>query len=129
MDIGHFYFLADDYFLDFPDPYLMSNKETTNGQVHDRPCFYTFKDAKTGLYWMIPFSSKVTKFKNEYQKKIIKYGRCDTIAFGLVLKSICLSRCFLLYIKRNNLIYYIEIWKKKRYNIIGFRGRKLFLLL
>ncbi|MDD4048749.1 MAG: hypothetical protein PHI90_08035 [Clostridia bacterium] len=85
MNIGHFYFLTDDYFVDFPDPYLMKNKKAVNGQIHNRPCFYTFQDIKTGLYWMIPFSSKVTKFKAEYQKKMTKYGRCDTIAFGFVL--------------------------------------------
>lgn len=85
MDVGHFYFLTDDYFLDFPDPYLMSNKETVGGQAHDRPCFYSFQDATTGFYWMIPFSSKINKFKAEYQKKISRYRRCDTIAFGFVL--------------------------------------------
>ena len=28
MDIGHFYYLNDQYFIDFPDPKLMQNKET-----------------------------------------------------------------------------------------------------
>ena len=46
--------------------YLMKNKETMNGQTHDRPCFYTFQDNSTGIYWMIPFSSQVSKFKKIY---------------------------------------------------------------
>ena len=85
MDIGHFYFLSDQYFIDFPDQYLMQNHETVNGVRHDRPCFYAFKDGTTGLFWMIPFSSKTAKFRQIYQSKIQKYGKCDTLLFGDVL--------------------------------------------
>ena len=85
MDKGHFYYINDQYFTDFPDLYLMKNKETINGQIHDRPCFYAFKDANTGLFWMIPFSSQVSKYHNYYNQKVAKYKKCDTIAFGYVL--------------------------------------------
>ena len=85
MEAGHFYYIDVSYFMDFPDQYFMKNKETVNGQVHDRPCFYTFKDNSTGIYWMIPFSSQVSKFKKIYNSKIQKYKRCDTIVFGEVL--------------------------------------------
>lgn len=85
MDDGHFYYLTDQYFIDFPDPYLMRNKETVAGQVHDRPCFLAFFDAVTGLFWMIPFTSQVGKFKKYYADKMKRYHRCDTIAFGYVL--------------------------------------------
>ena len=34
MEIGHFYYIDDQYFKDFPDPYLMQNKEKVNGQLH-----------------------------------------------------------------------------------------------
>ena len=85
VKIGHFYYIKDQYFIDFPDTYLMQNKETVNGKVHDRPCFYAFKDHSSGLYWMIPFSSQVSKFKNIYDKKKQKYKKCDTIVFGEVL--------------------------------------------
>ena len=85
MDTGHFYFIKDQYFIDFPDSKLMKNKETVNGKVHNRPCFYAFLDKTTGLYWMIPFSSQVTKFQRIYDAKIEKFGRCDTIIFGEVL--------------------------------------------
>lgn len=81
MDAGHFYFIKDRYFADFPDPFLMQNK----GPSHDRPCFYAFQGSSQGLYWMIPFSSKVDKFKAVYQTKINRYGRCDTIDFGFIL--------------------------------------------
>ena len=85
MDIGHFYFISDQYYIDFPDGQLMQNKETVNGIPHDRPCFYSFFDNMTSLFWMIPISSKVQKFKAIYQNKMQKYGRCDTIVFGEVL--------------------------------------------
>lgn len=85
MEVGHFYYIDDSYFVDFQDSYLMKNKETVNGQVHDRPCFYTFQDSNTGIYWMIPFSSQVAKFKKIYNNKVQKYKRCDTIVFGEVL--------------------------------------------
>lgn len=85
MITGHFYYLKDKYFIDFPDSYLMKNKETVNGQPHDRPCFYAFKDDSSGLYWMIPFSSQTDKYLQVYNKKILKFHQCDTIVFGEVL--------------------------------------------
>ncbi len=85
MNLGHFYFLTDQYFIDFPDPYLMSNHETVNSQGHDRPCFYAIYDNHTGTYWVVPFSSQVRKFKEIYNSKVKKYGKCDTIDFACVL--------------------------------------------
>lgn len=85
MVTGHFYYINDQYFLDFPDPMLMQNKETIGGQAHDRPCFYAFQDETTGLYWLIPFSSQVDKYHKYYEKKVQRYHKCDTITFGEVL--------------------------------------------
>ena len=55
------------------------------GISHDRPCFCAFQDSKTGLFWLVPISSKIQKFRRIYQNKVNKYGRCDTIDFGYVL--------------------------------------------
>lgn len=85
MNTGHFYYINDQYFVDFPDSNLMRNKETINGQVHDRPCFYAFQDSVTEIYWMIPFSSQVSKYRRYYNSKIQRYHRCDTLVFGNVL--------------------------------------------
>ncbi len=85
MQIGNFYFLDASYFTDFKDDKLMSNRETVKGIPHDRPCFYTIYDDNTSLYWLIPFSSNIFKFKAIYQKKIDRYKKCDTIVFGDVL--------------------------------------------
>lgn len=108
MKVGHFYYIDDSYFVDFPDPYLMKNKETVNGQVHDRPCFYTFQDNSTGIYWMIPFSSQVSKFKKIYNSKMQKYKRCDTIVFGEVLGH---EKAFLI----QNMCPIISKYVKKEY--------------
>jgi len=67
MEDEKFYFLNDDYFTNFPDSYLMSNKEIVQGVAHDRPCFYAIYDKSIYLYWVIPISSKLTKFKTIYQ--------------------------------------------------------------
>jgi hypothetical protein len=86
MTEKHFYFLNDQYYIDFPDKYLMQNKETVNGVTHDRPCYYAFKDKNyPDIYWMIPFSSKINKFHKVYNDKIAKNGKCDTILFADIL--------------------------------------------
>lgn len=85
MNKGCFYFIKNEYFEDFKDPYLMTNKEKVGSEIHNRPCFYAFYDENTKLFWMIPFSSKVDKFKKIYNDKIAKYKTCDTIMFGDVL--------------------------------------------
>ena len=85
MNSGEFYFIDASYFVDFPDKYLEKNKEILNGISHNRPCFYSFQDKKTGLYWMIPFSSRTEKYRKIYEDKIQRYHTCDTIVFGYVL--------------------------------------------
>ena len=84
MDLKHFYFLSPQYFADFPIPTMMSNHPSSNNGSHNRPCFYAFTNDDV-IYWLIPISSKVNKFKTIYQNKVQKYGKCDTIEFGYVL--------------------------------------------
>ncbi len=85
MKIGHFYFISNIYFMTFQDEKLMKNKEKVHEVSHNRPCFFSFKDEKTSLYWLIPISSKVEKYKAIYNKKILRFGKCDTLTFGEVL--------------------------------------------
>lgn len=78
-----FYFLSDDYYEKFNgDGMLMTNKK--DGRM--RPCFYAFKEKDSDIYWLIPISSKLDKYKPIYEKKISKSkkGECDTIQFGFV---------------------------------------------
>ncbi|KAF5031969.1 hypothetical protein DSECCO2_622170 [anaerobic digester metagenome] len=85
MEHGRFYFLVDEYFTKFNDANLMNNREMVGGIFHDRPSFYAYYDEKSKIFWLVPISSKLEKFKNLYDQKIQKYGRCDTIVFGNVL--------------------------------------------
>ena len=82
---GYFYFVSDEYFDKVKDNELMGNKD----KGIKRPCFYCIKDQKNNnLFWFIPISSKVTKYKNIYNNKInkqINKGKkvsVDTIVFG-----------------------------------------------
>ena len=84
MNIGHFYFLKPQYFLDFPNPQFMSNRQENDTQEHKRPCFCAFSE-DNNIYWLIPISSKVNKFEKVYQNKIERYGKCDTIDFCHIL--------------------------------------------
>ena len=76
---GYSYHIKDEFFDVVQDKYLMSNKE--NGNY--RPHFYAIRDKKNpALYWMIPISSQVEKYKRVIEKKKKKYGRCNTIVIG-----------------------------------------------
>ena len=86
MPDAQFYFLSDQYYIDFPDEKLMKNKDTIDGVSHSRPCFFAFPDAaKPEIFWIIPVSSRCEKYKQIEHDKIQKYGRCNTIRFGLLL--------------------------------------------
>ena len=88
MESKHFYFIKDCYFEDIYDPALMKNKE----DGHGRPCYFAIED-HDGLFWMIPISSKVEKYRVIYHKKMEKNGRCDTMYFANVLGQ---ERAFLI---------------------------------
>ena len=86
MDSGRFCFLSDQYYEDFQDKYLMRNREIVNGVMHDRPCFFVFQDSvMTEILWLVPISSNYKKYKGLYDKKVIRYGKCNTIRFGDML--------------------------------------------
>lgn len=77
---GHVYFVKDDFFDLVQDPYLMKNYPETK-----RPHYYAIQDRKTGLFWRIPCSSKVDKYKRiiARQKKsghAVTTIRIETIA-------------------------------------------------
>lgn len=84
---GYFYFIKDSYYEKVQDKELMQNKEKGT----KRPCFYCFQDEKVGdLYWFIPISSKVEKYKSIYNNKIRKQLEknkkpiVDTLVFGKI---------------------------------------------
>ena len=60
-------------FEDMDDPYLKRNKDG------NRPHYYCFEDRCTGMYWMIPMSSKVDKYKKIIDKKTREGKPCDIL--------------------------------------------------
>ena len=62
---GCVYHIKDVYFEKAKDDKLMQNKE--NGAY--RPAFYCLRGEKTGLFWMVPPSSRVNKFQATYDKQ------------------------------------------------------------
>lgn len=85
MTKGEFYFLSDEYCSKFSKYGVMDNKETTSDGSHRRPCFYAIKDIKNvDVYWMIPVSSQIDKYKNILKKKLKRYKVYDGLEFGYV---------------------------------------------
>ena len=70
---GYLYHIKDEYFDVVDDESLMQNHE----KGKKRPTYFTIKDKD--ILWFIPISSKVDKYKKIIDKKIERYGFCNTI--------------------------------------------------
>jgi hypothetical protein len=70
---GYLYHIKDEYFSVANDESLMQNHE----KGKKRPTYFTIKDKD--ILWFIPISSKVEKYQKIIDKKIEKYGFCNTI--------------------------------------------------
>lgn len=68
-----FYIIKDSFFEDMQEPYLKGNKQG------NRPHYYCMEDSMTGLYWMIPLSSRIDKYKKIVEKKQKAGKACDII--------------------------------------------------
>ena len=79
VQTGYLYHIKDEFFNVVNDENLMSNHE--HGKK--RPTYFTIKDGD--ILWFIPLSSKVDKYRKIIEKKINKYGRCDTILIRDIL--------------------------------------------
>lgn len=81
-----FYFLTDQYYIDFPDANLMRNKEKDALGEHSRPCFFAIEDVKNPtIKWIVPVSSKYAKYKQVAETKEKRFGKCNTIILGEML--------------------------------------------
>ena len=59
--------------------YLILSTYLKGNKAGKRPHFYCFEESTTGIYWMIPLSSKVDKFKRIIEQKE-KVGKpCDIL--------------------------------------------------
>lgn len=70
---GYLYHIKDEYFDVVNDKNLMQNHE----KGKKRPTYFTIKDKE--ILWFIPISSKVEKYQKIIDKKLKKYGFCNTI--------------------------------------------------
>jgi len=70
---GYIYHIKDEFFDKINASGLMINHE--NGRT--RPTYFTIKDKE--ILWFIPLSSKIKKYQPIIDKKMEKYGRCDSI--------------------------------------------------
>ena len=84
MTQEHFYFLKDEYCEKYGTYGVMKNKENIDGKEHKRPCFYAIKDRADDIYWMIPISSKISKYQKILNQKLQKYPVYDGLEFGYV---------------------------------------------
>jgi len=91
---GYFYFISDEFYRLFDkEQRLMKNKETIDGVLHGRPCFYAFEDNRTpGILWCVPVSSKLKKYEDIYAHKIerqrekgVERPMCNTIYFAEIM--------------------------------------------
>jgi len=73
MTLCGFYILKDSFFVEMNDPYLKNNKEG------NRPFYYCVKEVSEPkeIYWMIPLSTRVDKYKNLIEYKIRNKKPCD----------------------------------------------------
>lgn len=78
---GYLYHIKDEYFDIVNDENLMTNHE----KGKKRPTYFTIKDKD--ILWFIPISSKVDKYRNIINKKIQKYGFCNTILIEKIFEE------------------------------------------
>lgn len=74
--ISGLYIIKDEYFSDFPNPKYMQNKG------ENRPHYYAIQD-NDGLFWMIPLSSKVEKFRGKIADVEAKSGTGSCFLFAI----------------------------------------------
>ena len=82
---GYIYHIKDEFFDVVNDDNLMTNHE----RGKKRPTYFTIKDGD--ILWFIPLSSRIEKYQRIVNKKMARYGRCDTIMIRNVLvKSVAI---------------------------------------
>ena len=73
VQTGYLYHIKDEFFDIVNDENMMANHE----KGKKRPTYFTIKDKD--ILWFIPLSSKVEKYKKIVDKKVEKFGFCNTI--------------------------------------------------
>lgn len=73
VQTGYLYHIKDKFFDIVNDETLMTNHE----KGKKRPTYFTIKD--NDILWFIPLSSKIEKYEKIVQKKVNRFGFCNTI--------------------------------------------------
>ena len=73
MNTASFYIIKDEFFQFANEPYLKGNKNQS------RPHYYCFEEQDSGIFWMIPLSSRVDKYRRIIEKKEHSGKRCDIL--------------------------------------------------
>ena len=68
-----FYIIKNEFFEIMSDPYLKWNKG------ENRPHYYCFEEKNKEIYWMIPVSSRIDKYKNIIKEKKQEGKPCDIL--------------------------------------------------
>ena len=76
IETAGLYIIKDEYFATFPSKLYMDNKNES------RPHYYALKD-NDGLYWMVPLSSKVEKFRAKIADVEARSGEGSCFLFAL----------------------------------------------
>ena len=76
---GFYYHIKDTFFEEVKDASLMQNKEGENY----RPHYLAIQDFhNSGIYWMVPVSSKFKKYEIIYDRQVSLYKKCTKIVLG-----------------------------------------------
>lgn len=78
---GYLYHIKDEFFDIVNDDNLMTNHE----KGKKRPTYFTIKD--NDVLWFIPLSSKVDKYRKIINRKIEKFGFCNTILIDKIFDN------------------------------------------
>lgn len=82
---GYMYFISDDFFKKIHDPNMKWNHHDENtGKSEKRPFFIAFQDSDTDLYWAVPLSSRVGKYKRMIEQRQAAGKECDIIRIAKI---------------------------------------------
>lgn len=71
--VNDIYTIKEQYFEEFPDPYLKLNKN------EHRPYYFAFRGDNKNILWIIPLSSKIDKYERLIRKRKEEGRPCDVV--------------------------------------------------
>lgn len=77
IETSGLYIISDKFFIDYPNDKYMDNKSEA------RPHYYALQD-NDGVFWMIPLSSKVEKYRAKIADTEAAHGKGSCFMFCIV---------------------------------------------